>query len=446
MEEEYDCVVCGTGLIECVISGLLSVAGHKVLHLDRNNYYGGECASLNLEQLYTNFQKGPPPAELGKSHLYNIDLIPKFLLADGELVKILRATVVNRYQMEFMLCDGSFVARDTKLYKVPCTEREALSSSLMGILEKRRAAKFFGWVQDYDKNNPKTWGKLNPMEQTMKQVFAAFGLAKDTIEFIGHALALQESELYLDRRAHETIEKIQLYETSLGLYEGGTVSPFVYPLYGLGELPQVFARLCAVYGGTYMLDTPVEKLQFNADGVFEGVHAGGQFAKAKFVVGDPTYFPDRVKEVGQVARCICLMNKPVEGTKTQSCQVIIPHTQCKPARQHDIYVMQLSEVHKVLPKGMYVAIISTFVETEEPEKELAQGMKLLGNSVVEKFFSVSPLYQPTDDGATSKCFISDSYDSSSHFEAAARNILQLYESITGKPYDFDNSISQPVTM
>lgn len=37
---------------ECIISGLLSVMGLKVLHIDRNNYYGGDCASLNLTNLY----------------------------------------------------------------------------------------------------------------------------------------------------------------------------------------------------------------------------------------------------------------------------------------------------------------------------------------------------------------------------------------------------------
>ena len=51
-------VVCGTGLKECILSGLLSSAGKKVLHLDRNNYYGGECASLNLTNLYNKFKPG----------------------------------------------------------------------------------------------------------------------------------------------------------------------------------------------------------------------------------------------------------------------------------------------------------------------------------------------------------------------------------------------------
>jgi len=32
---------------ECILSGLLSVAGKKVLHMDRNKYYGGESASLS---------------------------------------------------------------------------------------------------------------------------------------------------------------------------------------------------------------------------------------------------------------------------------------------------------------------------------------------------------------------------------------------------------------
>src|ERR1700744_4018761 len=41
----------GTGLTECILSGLLSIEGKKVLHLDRNDYYGGDSASLNLTQV-----------------------------------------------------------------------------------------------------------------------------------------------------------------------------------------------------------------------------------------------------------------------------------------------------------------------------------------------------------------------------------------------------------
>lgn len=31
---------------ECILSGIMSVNGKKVLHMDRNAYYGGESASI----------------------------------------------------------------------------------------------------------------------------------------------------------------------------------------------------------------------------------------------------------------------------------------------------------------------------------------------------------------------------------------------------------------
>ena len=134
--------------------------------------------------------------------------------------------------------------------------------------------------------------------------------------------------------------------------------------------------------------------QFNyKTGQFQGIQTGEGYAKARFIVGDPTYFPDRVKKVGQVARTICLMDRPVEATKQQSCQIIIPYSQVKPVRKHDIHIIQLSEVHKVVPSGKYLAIVSTVAETSNPEKELEPGVNLLGRGVIEKFTSVTNLYQ-----------------------------------------------------
>jgi len=137
MEEEYDAIVLGTGLTECIISGLLSVNGKKVLHMDRNDYYGGDCASLNLEQVWTKFKMaGKPTESLGASRQYNIDLVPKFLMASGKLVKILLHTDVTRY-LEFKSVEGSYVLKSNKVNKVPATEKEGMSTNLMGIIEKK---------------------------------------------------------------------------------------------------------------------------------------------------------------------------------------------------------------------------------------------------------------------------------------------------------------------
>ena len=103
--EQWDAVVLGTGMKECLLSGLLSVAGKKVLHLDRNPYYGGASASLTMDQLFKKFGVAEPPseAELGKLRDYNIDLVPKFIMAGGLLVKVLIHTGVSFFASSMAL-------------------------------------------------------------------------------------------------------------------------------------------------------------------------------------------------------------------------------------------------------------------------------------------------------------------------------------------------------
>lgn len=55
----------------------------------------------------------------------------------------------------------------------------------------------------------------------------------------GHAMALHLDDNYLSQPARETVDKIILYVGSVARYGK---SPYIYPLYGLGELPQSFAR------------------------------------------------------------------------------------------------------------------------------------------------------------------------------------------------------------
>lgn len=49
---------------------------------------------------------------------------------------------------------------------------EALKSPLMGLFEKRRARKFFIFVQDYDESNPKTHEGMDLARVTTKELIA----------------------------------------------------------------------------------------------------------------------------------------------------------------------------------------------------------------------------------------------------------------------------------
>lgn len=64
-------------------------------------------------------------------------------------------TDVTRY-LEFKQIAGSFVYRDGKISKVPSTELEAVKSPLMGLFEKRRAKKFFEFLQSWKDDDPAT--------------------------------------------------------------------------------------------------------------------------------------------------------------------------------------------------------------------------------------------------------------------------------------------------
>ena len=110
---------------------------------------------------------------------------------------------------------------------------------------------------------------------------------------------------------------------SLGKYGD---SPFLYPVYGLGGLPESFSRLCAIHGGTYMLNTKVDEILFNGDKVC-GIKSGGESAKAPIVICDPSYVSglNKVKATAKVVRAICIMDHPIPHTgDAASCQVILP--------------------------------------------------------------------------------------------------------------------------
>ena len=66
-----------------------------------------------------------------------------------------------------------------------------------------------------------------------------------------------------------------------------------------GLCTQAFARLSAVYGGTYMLSKPDVAVAYE-NGVAVAVTAEGETAKAKLIVGDPSYFPDKVQRASRV--------------------------------------------------------------------------------------------------------------------------------------------------
>ncbi|POS83406.1 secretory pathway rab GDP dissociation inhibitor [Erysiphe pulchra] len=383
-----------------------------------------------------------PWKKYGRINDWNIDLVPKLLMSSGELTNILVSTDVTRY-LEFKQVAGSFVQQGSgskaTVAKVPSDAGEALRSSLMGIFEKRRMKSFIEWIGTFNLDDSTSHKGLNIRNCTMKEVYDKFGLETGTRDFIGHAMALYPTDSYLTEvgRAPETIERIRLYGNSVARYGK---SPYIYPLYGLGELPQGFARLSAIYGGTYMLNTNIDEVVFEGEKV-AGIKATMQDrsgeppmkfeTKTKKIIADPSYFPGKVEVTGHVLRAICILNHSLAGTdNSDSAQLIIPQSQV--GRKNDIYIAVVSSAHSVCPKGYYIAIVSTIAETTTNHHlELEPGFERLGK-IEEKFMGPPiPLYAPIESGSKDSIFISKSYDATSHFETTTDDVRDIYQRVEG---------------
>ncbi len=125
-------------------------------------HLGKMAKGQQLFKKHGNYNKGEEPwKKYGRVNDWNIDLVPKLLMSNGELTNILVSTDVTRY-LEFKQIAGSYVqqgsgARAT-VAKVPSDAGEALRSPLMGLFEKRRAKRFLEWVGAFKEDDPASYG------------------------------------------------------------------------------------------------------------------------------------------------------------------------------------------------------------------------------------------------------------------------------------------------
>jgi Rab GDP dissociation inhibitor len=277
----------------------------------------------------------------------------------------------------------------------------------------------------------------------MADVYKKFSLEETTQTFTGHALALELDDGYKSRPALATIEKIRMYADSVNRYGK---SPYIYPLWGLGGLPEGFSRLCAIHGGVYMLDKKIDEIVYDSNGRVTGVRSGEETARCKSIIADPSYFigTDKIRKTGQIACSISIMNHPIPDTNdSDSAQIIIPN-EAVAGRTSDLYVCCVSYHHKVAAKGKYIAVVCGKVEGKTStdakddvkiaQRELAPALSLIG-PVEQQFFWLRDYYEPVNDSKADGCFISSSFDPTTHFESATNQVMDMYERITGTKLD-----------
>jgi len=464
----YDAIVLGTGMKECILGGLLAVDGKKVLVLDRNNFYGAESASLNLKQCKEkeelkavvegndSLSDEDYTTKVGRSKDFNIDLCPKFLMAGGDLVKILLKTKVTKY-LDFKSIGGSYVYNKdkSKIYAVPMTPKAAWSSSLMSTLEKKRFGDLLSFVNKVDYNDKSTWKasgigwkrEFDLDKDLPSDFFKYFKITEVGVEFIGHCVCLYPNDAYLNYKNPNTgvtklrdcIQRMQLYVNSLMLYPE-TSSPYLYPMWGLGGLSEGFARLGAVHGGAFMLRRDVDEILYNDDGTVKGVTSNGETAFCKQIICDPTYLAgtDKVKQSGYIARTIMILDNVLPGTQDgdTSAQVIFPIAQT--GHDCDVYLTLIGKDLECAGEGRWVAVCSTKVASEDsmgPLQKVRDFISGGGVNILEEFHTVRPTFIGVNQAAGDNIYICSSPDHTTHFQNASRQVMNLYHAMTGNALD-----------
>jgi len=100
------------------------------------------------------------------------------------------------------------------------------------------------------------------------------------------------------------ITLIQLFALVDVYQSRGSTDICLFLIYSRNGRIAVYDRLSAVYGGTYMLDKPVDEI-VSEDGKLVGVRSGSDVARCSMVICDPTYAQDRCRKVGQVRLACC---------------------------------------------------------------------------------------------------------------------------------------------
>lgn len=278
----------------------MSRSGKKILHIDKNDYYGGAEAALSLQDAevwaskiaesgsstsiftnasisqYSQEESGSDVPKLSFSRAYSLALAPQLIYARSSLLPLLVSSKVYR-QLEFLAVGSWWVyspasgfdglpsspasADDIsqsrgRLIKVPSGREDIFVDQSLDMKSKRALMKFLRFIAEYEEQS-EVW------ESHRQTPFPSFLSEQFRVPAHFHG-ALMSLALSSSTSNHTTTEfalaRIARHLRSIGMFGPGFGS--VIPRWGgLSEIAQVGCRAGAVGGATYVLGKGLDGLQ-----------------------------------------------------------------------------------------------------------------------------------------------------------------------------------------
>ena len=280
------------------------------------------------------------------SRKFNLDISPKFLFSAGPLVKTIIKANISHYA-EFKIVDRILMWKDSAIIEVPCNRSDVFSSSFLSMIEKRTLMKFITFCMEEDHET------IEFKEEPFVEFLKSKHLSENLQKFIIYSIAMVTPNTPTRYAINET----RYFLNSLGHYGR---SPFIWPLYGVGELPQMFCRMSAVFGGMYCLDKQPSHFSVDKDSASTlEISLDHQKIEASHLVMDSSYLPVEYisSEARQfVSRAILIVNRSLMESEEEHISFLtIPplHDKAEPVR-----VIEVGPASAACPSGLYVLYLS----------------------------------------------------------------------------------------
>uniref|UniRef100_A0A8C9PBF1 Rab proteins geranylgeranyltransferase component A n=1 Tax=Spermophilus dauricus TaxID=99837 RepID=A0A8C9PBF1_SPEDA len=303
---------------------------------------------------------------------FNIDLVSKLLYSRGMLIDLLIKSNVSRYA-EFKNITRILAFREGRMEQVPCSRADVFNSKQLTMVEKRMLMKFLTFCMEYEEH-PDEYKAYEDI--TFSEYLKTQKLTPNLQYFVLHSIAMTSET------TSSTIDGLKATKNFLHCLGRYGNTPFLFPLYGQGELPQCFCRMCAVFGGIYCLRHSVQCLVVDKESrkCKAIIDQFGQRIISKHFLVEDSYFSENTcsrVQYRQISRAVLITDRSVLKSDSDQ-QISILIVPAEEPGSFSVRVIELCSSTMTCMKGTYlVHLTCTSSKTAREDLE----------AVVEKLFT-----------------------------------------------------------
>ncbi|KAJ6252315.1 rab protein geranylgeranyltransferase component a [Anaeramoeba flamelloides] len=332
-----------------------------------------------------------------KSNRFMIDLQPHYIFARSEILKIIATSNLTHY-IDFQLLGSIQLLHEGKLQALPCSRSEIFKTKSLELIEKRFLMKFITHCTKYSTNEIEDEEVLDEIKSWLEKPFTDF-LTKyykfntKLHDFVFYTIIMATSKSEIENyKTKDGIKNVYKYIISMNRFQGTT--PILWPQYGISGFPQGFCRSSAIYGGTFMLNSFVQKLVLKENNQIEGIiNSSNNKIKSPIVISPVHYWNSLEQGVvkKRILRSILITDRSLfpDEENHDTSLVIIPSMDNSNEEKKEneekeesvIQLLQLGPHSHATPDNVYIIHLTCFAHGDSkttPNEKFG--------SVIKKYF------------------------------------------------------------